>query len=127
MSKILVSNSLRGGVILSAVPAQGWLIPAPPECRGPAARVCRGRQPLTGPARETVEEQPECRGEDDEEHGQSGHEDDAVAVNLPRPPLLGLELEKNSKFGRVFSPLRSEQLKTKNISISNEVLLVQLF
>ena len=126
MSKILLSNSLRGGVILSAV-AQGWLIPTPPECRGPAARVCRGRQPLTGPARETVEEQPECRGEDDEENGQSGHEDDAVAVNLPRPPLLGLELEKNSKFGRVFSPLRSEQLKTKNISISNEVLLVQLF
>ena len=112
MSKILLSNSLRGGVILSAV-AQVWLIPAPPECRGPAARVCRGRQPLTGPARETVEEQPECRGEDDEENGQSGHEDDAVAVNLPRPPLLGLELEKNSKFGRVFSPLRSEQLKTK--------------
>ena len=114
MSKILVSNSLRGGVILSAV-AQGWLIPAPPECRGPAARVCRDRQPLTGPARETVEEQPECRGEDDEEHGQSGHEDDAVAVNLPRPPPLGLQLEKNSKFGRVFSPLRSEQLKTKKI------------
>ena len=62
MSKILLSNSLRGGVILSTV-AQGWLIPAPPECRGPAARVCRGRQPLTGPARETVEEQPECRKE----------------------------------------------------------------